>query len=214
MRYMKILWSFRTKFFALGRKSKLLLIIGTAGILLAGVGGVGVYAMMATRQHDTPPVVKHSEPGTKQAKTGANSPGKGESSSSEASDVDSNVQPAVVPTSEPSVGAASSPRTTTSQKKSSLDNSATRLCWDKFNALYVKNQSDNAALNAEKNAAVAEVDELYEEGFYRWQSNGDLTTAYNTWQIDRAEVIADYNQQLMTLYNNYVVASAPYANCG
>jgi hypothetical protein len=86
------------------------------------------------------------------------------------------------------------------------------ICVQKYSDLYVKYNADNARINAEKNLALATLDELYNSGFYEEMYPGD-TGQYNYWQIDRAELIAEYGDQLATLNNTYAADSSAYLNC-
>jgi hypothetical protein len=78
--------------------------------------------------------------------------------------------------------------------------------------LYVKYNADIESINAEKNLALATIDELYNSGFYAETYPGD-TEPYNQWQIDRAELAADYNDQLADLNSTYATNSSAYLNC-
>ncbi len=85
-------------------------------------------------------------------------------------------------------------------------------CTQRLNELYVKYNADNASINNEKSLALAAIDELYNSGFYAEMYPGD-TEPYNNWQIDRAELVADYNNQLVELDNTYRVNSSAYLRC-
>lgn len=100
----------------------------------------------------------------------------------------------------------------TQPKPHTSEDPAFVACMQKYNELYVKYNADNANINAEKNLALASIDELYNSGFYAEMYPGD-TEPYNQWQIDRAELVADYSAQLVDLYNTYAANSSVYQRC-
>lgn len=100
----------------------------------------------------------------------------------------------------------------TTPKPHTSEDPAFVTCTQKFSELYVKYNADIASINAEKNDALATIDELYNSGYYDDTYPGD-TEPYNQWQIDRAEVAAHYNDRLADLNSAYATNSSAYLNC-
>jgi hypothetical protein len=117
-----------------------------------------------------------------------------------------NTPPPPVPAGKPLVKQATKPRPHTSEDPAYV------VCVQKYSDLYVKYNADIESINAEKNLALATIDELYNSGFYAETYPGD-TEPYNQWQIDRAELAADYNDQLADLNSTYATNSSAYLNC-
>jgi hypothetical protein len=120
--------------------------------------------------------------------------------------VSESVQPTPVSATKPVAAPAKKPRPHTSEDPAFV------ICVQKYSDLYVKYNADNAKINGEKNLALATLDELYNSGFYEEMYPGDADQ-YNYWQIDRAELIAEYGDQLANLNNTYAADSSAYLNC-
>lgn len=86
------------------------------------------------------------------------------------------------------------------------------ICTQKYSELYVKHNADLDRINAEKNLALATVDELYNSGYYT-EMDPIVGGPYNQWQADRAELVAYYNNQLAELNSTHEANSSVYLNC-
>lgn len=107
----------------------------------------------------------------------------------------SNAQPAPTQVSKPKAEVRK-PRSHTTEDPAYV------ICLQKSNDLYVKYRADNAAINAEKEAALAAVDESYKDAEY-----------FNErWYKDREETAAIYNDRLNTL-NSIYQANASVLDC-
>ena len=74
-------------------------------------------------------------------------------------------------------------------------------CFDRTNELYIQYNSDISAINNEKNAALAEVDRMYNSGeftFYNGEALG-LEDQYNLWQQVRQLLTTEYDSRLKDL---------------
>lgn len=182
--------------------TRLIIVLIVAVVLLAGTTLVVVYSISQNKKQPvveeiqnkstTPKPKVEPQPQVTEEKPAALNANNGQSSPSSTSST---------PASKPAV----KPRPHTSEDPAYV------ACVQKYNDFYIQYNADNARINAEKNRQLAEVDELYDEGYYDQVYEG--TDAYNTWQSDRAEIAADYAQRLLTLYNIYEANASPYRNC-
>jgi len=187
--------------------TRLIVVLVAATILL--VGTVSVVAYTINLQKKEQPVTEEAQtkPTTLATPKVESEPKPESHVAEEKSDTASgSTQPAPTQANKPATGQIAKP------KPQASENPAYVACTQKYNELYVKYNADNASMNAEKNHDLAALDELYTTGFYAQIHPGD-TEPYNNWQIDRAELIADYNEQLVNLYNAYALNSSPYRNC-
>jgi hypothetical protein len=86
------------------------------------------------------------------------------------------------------------------------------ICTQKYSELYVKYNVDLDRINAEKNLALATIDELYNSGYYT-EMDPIVGEPYNQWQVDRAELVVHYNNRLAELNSTHEANSSIYLNC-
>lgn len=183
--------------------TRLVVALAVVTVLLVSTVSVAAYTMNLQKKKQ-PPVAEKV-----QSKATAQVPKvelKSSAVTEEKPAVSDSTQPASAHTNKPAANQTTKPRLHTSEDPAFV------TCTQKYSELYVKYNADNASINAEKSLALATIDELYNSGFYAEMYPGD-TAPYNHWQIDRAELVADYSDQLTDLYNTYEANSSVYLNC-
>ncbi|MFZ2835781.1 MAG: hypothetical protein WAZ21_00470 [Candidatus Saccharimonadales bacterium] len=183
--------------------TRLIVALALVTVLLVSTVSVAAYTMNLQKEKQHPVAEKvQSKPTTPVHKVEL----KSSAVTEEKPAVSDSTQPAPAHTNKPAANQTTKPRPHTSEDPAFV------TCTQKYSELYVKYNADNASINAEKSLALATIDELYNSGFYAEIYPGD-TEPYNHWQIDRAELVADYSNQLTDLYNTYEANSAVYLNC-
>jgi hypothetical protein len=187
--------------------SPLIVILAVVTVLLVGTVSVAAYTINIKKKSQPVAEKIQSKPSVPGAKVEPKSePEVAAVVVEEKSLATESVQPTSVSTGKPVATPTKKPRPHTSEDPAFV------ICVQKYSDLYVKYNADNARINAEKNLALATLDELYNSGFYEEMYPGD-TDQYNYWQIDRAELIAEYGDQLASLNNTYAADSSAYLNC-
>lgn len=101
-----------------------------------------------------------------------------------------------------------SPTSSTVKRRGDSTNPEWMACQAKVNDLYVTYNSENARINQEKNAALAEVDRMYYAGeLANFGPDGTYLEPYeqtNAWQAARSMLSDEYASQLQTLYQEHL----------
>lgn len=189
------------------------LIVVLAIVTVLVVGAVSVSAYTISQQKNKQPVAEkaQSNPPTPVPKQESAAPAKEEKPTAESTSPEASNATVPVPrptTTAPVAKQPSAPRRHTSEDPAFV------ICTQKYSDLYVKFNADLDTINAEKNLALATLDELYDTGYYAEQYPEEAEyNHYNLWQMDRAELVEHYNSRLSDLNRTHEAESSVYLNC-
>lgn len=186
--------------------SPFIVILAVVTILLIGTVSVAAYTINIKKKNQPVPERIQSKPIVSEAKVKPQPDLETAAAVEEKPVILENVQPTPVVTNKPVATPPKKPRPHTSEDPAYV------ICVQKLSDLYVKYNADIERINAEKNLALSTLDELYNSGYYEEVYPGD-PNHYNYWQTDRAELIAEYGDQLANVNNTYAAESSAYLNC-